>query len=173
MSSILVGVYVLKCLKTNRRYVGSSINIKSRLKDHKTRIRNNVHENKELNGSDVKFITEEILELCPKDSTRAYLFDREQYYIDELKPEFNKWKKARGPDCGETSPAYGKSPWCKGLPKEQQPMFGRKHSEKTRAEMSAKKTGPNNNRFGIKCSVESNLKRSMAILMRNTHYWGA
>jgi hypothetical protein len=46
----LPGVYMVLCLKNNKRYYGESTNLSVRLSQHKSRLKRNLHENLELQG---------------------------------------------------------------------------------------------------------------------------
>ena len=42
------GVYIILCIKNNKRYYGESVNVSARLSQHKSRLRRNIHEIPEL-----------------------------------------------------------------------------------------------------------------------------
>jgi group I intron endonuclease len=73
----------------NKRYVGSSINLHMRLQQHRSKLRKNYHQNRKLQNSWNKHSEEKfdcyILEYCPQELLEI----REQFYIDNLKPEYN------------------------------------------------------------------------------------
>jgi group I intron endonuclease len=81
------GVYKLICLSTLKTYVGSSQDLNKRKLDHKSLLRNGKHPNKYLQRSWNKYnnLKFEVLEECDTE----FLLEREQYYIDVLKPEYN------------------------------------------------------------------------------------
>lgn len=78
------GVYVIRNLKNNRLYVGSSVNLKSRKAQHFTHLRNNKHSNSflqndwNLSGGEEWFLFE-VLELTTIENLR----DVEQIYINQ------------------------------------------------------------------------------------------
>ena len=83
------GIYSLINLENGKRYIGSSKNLYNRLNDHLSLLRNNRSHNKHLQSSwnkngEENFIYS-ILELCEE----QIRFEREQYYIDFIHPEFN------------------------------------------------------------------------------------
>lgn len=82
------GIYKLVDLK-GRFYIGSSVNIPERKKLHFRELRKNKHDNIKLQNYYNKYgensIQLEIIETCEYDS----LIEREQFYIDLLKPHFN------------------------------------------------------------------------------------
>ncbi len=78
--------------KNNHRYVGQSINIKHRWRSHLIGLRQNRHINRHLQNS-YNFYGEKefhfiIIELC----TRNKLNERENFWIEKLKPEYNAFK---------------------------------------------------------------------------------
>lgn len=116
------GIYQIRNLVNGKIYVGSSINLRKRMKDHFRDLRNNRHANQHLQkaynkyGLD-KFIFE-VLEYVEKDM----LLEREQYYIDTLNVvkegynicpiaahTFRVWTPAQKQNrCGANNPMYGK-----------------------------------------------------------------
>ena len=81
----------------------------------------------------------EILEYCdPED-----VLKREQYYIDLLKPEYNILKTAGS-------------------------LFGFRHTEETKAQMSADRKGKNHPLFGKQHSEETKTRISKALTGKNT-----
>lgn len=89
------GVYMIKNVLNNKRYIGSSRCIKSRLTTHLSTLNRNCHHNKHLQNSYNKYGQSAfricILELC-EDIKDTILF-LEQKYLD-LNPEYNKAKIA-------------------------------------------------------------------------------
>lgn len=81
------GIYKITSLKSNKFYIGSSQNLKKRALDHKSLLRNNKHPNRYLQFTWNKYkdLFFEIIEECSIEN----LIEREQFYIDKLKPEFN------------------------------------------------------------------------------------
>lgn len=82
------GIYLILSQVNGWIYVGSAINFKARKCGHFTRLRNNIHPNQKLQNHYNKYPDDlwfAIIEFCPKEK----LIEREQYYIDTLKPEFN------------------------------------------------------------------------------------
>jgi group I intron endonuclease len=83
------GIYLITNIKSNKKYVGSSYNIYTRIARHKSDLLKNKHANQHLQNSfnkhGLKTFKVNILEFCEKDM----LVEKEQHYIDTLKPEFN------------------------------------------------------------------------------------
>ena len=90
------GIYKITNTKTNKFYIGSSINIENRWRQHKYSLRNNKSSNKYFQNSwnlhgEIYFLFE-IIEICPKD--KIIILSREQFYIDTLQPLYNMQKIA-------------------------------------------------------------------------------
>lgn len=83
------GIYMITNYITNKRYIGSSINIGQRLWTHRSELRHNLHPNSHLQNSWNKYgennFNYTILEHCNPEIR----FEREQYYVDLFKPEYN------------------------------------------------------------------------------------
>ena len=83
------GIYCIHNTVNDKRYIGSSKNLLHRLYTHRAYLRKNRHVNSKLQNSWNKHGEEAfrcyVLEFCePK-----ILLEREQFYIDELKPWYN------------------------------------------------------------------------------------
>lgn len=84
------GIYKIINMQSNKFYIGSAVNLRKRISRHKWDLKNNRHPNKILQNiydkhslDILEFIVLEIVE----DKTK--LIEREQFYIDTLKPEYN------------------------------------------------------------------------------------
>lgn len=82
------GVYKITNTVNGKFYVGSAINIKRRWTVHRYKLRHNKHDNKHLQSAWDKYgesaFEFSVIELC-EDSLQ-----KEQHYLDTLKPEYNK-----------------------------------------------------------------------------------
>lgn len=86
----MAGVYRIESqCKPNRVYIGSSVNIRKRWMEHLRDLRHGNHCNRKLQNhynkygeSDFVFV---VIELCLSE----FITEREQYYIDTLKPNLN------------------------------------------------------------------------------------
>jgi predicted GIY-YIG superfamily endonuclease len=106
------GIYLISSLCDKRVYVGSAANFQRRFVQHRSSLLRGLHDNARLqnfvNKYGVESLAFSIAELCEKNE----LLEREQFYIDLLKPSFN------------ICPIAGSA------------MTGRKHSEQTKAKLS-------------------------------------
>ena len=76
-------------------YIGSTIDYKKRISRHKYQLNTNKHNNTYLqNLYNKRGKSEFISEIIEEVKTSTMLIEREQYYIDELKPTINILKKA-------------------------------------------------------------------------------
>lgn len=83
------GIYCILNIKNENKYIGQSVNIFHRWKDHKRDLEKNSHYNPHLQnawnsygGRHFKLL---IMEFCEK----GVLDHREQYWINTLEPEYN------------------------------------------------------------------------------------
>lgn len=85
------GVY--KLIINNNCYIGSSIDIKDRMRDHSSRLRRGVHSSTYLQNSFNKHgknnLYVEILFTFINQPTKLELLQKEEYFIDMIKPKFN------------------------------------------------------------------------------------
>lgn len=88
------GIYRIDNSINGKCYVGSSIDLDRRRKEHTYSLLNNSHANKHLQSAynkygreHFKFTIIELLEIC--DAIKERLLEREQFWIDNLLPEYN------------------------------------------------------------------------------------
>ncbi len=117
------GIYTITNLINNKIYVGSSISISSRLKNHLNCLKSNIHRNKHLQRAFIKYGEEnfrfELLEECGKD----YCLSSEQYWMNMLNSYNMKYGYNILPNSSNSS--------------------GYKHDDKTREYLSKIKLGNN------------------------------
>lgn len=132
------GIYSITNTLNGHMYIGSAVNISRRWSDHTRHLNKNEHHSIHLQnawnkyGEDAFEFT--VLEYCEKEQ----LIEREQFYIDEIKPIYN------------TCPIAGS-------------VLGAKRSAETRAKMSTAKSGERHPNFGKHISEEQKLKLSAAM----------
>ena len=84
------GIYKITNLTNQKFYIGSSVNIYNRFHTHSTKLKKNVHFSRHLQASYNKYGKDnfifEVVEYCQKE----LCVEREQYYLDTLKPQYNK-----------------------------------------------------------------------------------
>ena len=83
------GVYVIRCEPTGNRYVGASVNIVKRIREHFYRLEKGVHRNHLLVSAYKKYgkdsFSSEVLLYC--DPTTLELYGKQ--FVEKLQPEFN------------------------------------------------------------------------------------
>lgn len=167
----IIGIYKIQSTTHPERfYIGSSVDITKRWKCHINLLKSDKHNPKLQNHynkygeSDIQF---SILLECNKDE----LLEREQFYIDTLKPWFNC--------CPVAGSSAGRTPWNKGLnkyiderimsqtQKYNKKMKGRKTSDETKQkqrEASLKNGNIPPSARGLKRTDETKLKMSKSLM---------
>ena len=86
------GIYLI-FNKTNQKiYVGSTSNFNKRWSQHIATLQNNKHSNSHLQRSWNKYREENFIFTVWEECSIEELFNREQYYLDTLKPSYNVYK---------------------------------------------------------------------------------
>lgn len=87
------GIYCIENLLNKNRYVGSSLEVYSRLHKHRSFLCNNKHQNSYLQNAVNKYGIDNfevyIVEFCEEKD----LLEKEQYWINEMLPEYNLTKE--------------------------------------------------------------------------------
>ena len=82
------GIYLIKNTLNNKIYIGSTKNLRTRMRLHINKLKRKVHDNGKIQNCYNKYgdiFDIEILENCSEDM----LIEREQYYMDNFKPYYN------------------------------------------------------------------------------------
>lgn len=135
----IIGVYCILNIVSNKRYIGSSINVKNRLCSHKRRLLKGTHDNKILQNSFNKHGINNFNFFLIEETTIEHYSNLEHYYIQK----YNTLNRDFG---------YNIRP-------ETKTNIGIKHSEASKIKMSlnrkGKYSGKNNPFFGKKHSEET------------------
>lgn len=95
MYKTITGIYEIVNKINGHRYIGSAVSIRVRWGTHLCVLRSNNHHSKYLQNAWNKYGEDNfdfnVIEICDKDS----LLNREQYYMDIVKPEYNIRTEAR------------------------------------------------------------------------------
>jgi len=92
------GIYKIQSIiKPERYYIGSAINIGSRLKTHFKALRNNLHHSDKLQNHYNKYGAEDLQLFILLECNKEELLKEEQYFIDSLTPYFNICRVAGSP----------------------------------------------------------------------------
>lgn len=136
----MIGIYKIENKINGKIYIGQSIDINRRLKEHKNSLRNNKHINNHLQYAFNKYGEDnfifEIIDICEIDELDAM----ERLYINKYESKYNEW----------------------GYNLEDGGSKNKKLSEETRAKISKANKGENNAMHGKKHSEESKAKMSKA-----------
>ena len=185
------GIYQIQSVKNGKIYIGSAVNIRKRKNSHFHNLKNKKHHSIYLQRHFNKYgktnLQFSILEFCAKEK----LIEREQFYIDTLKPIFNFCKiagstlgiirseKSKQKMRGENNPNYGKHPSEETRQKmhkvkagKNHPLFGKHHSKETIQKMCEAQTGKNHPLFGKCHSEETKQKMSKAQAGKNNPNYG-
>jgi len=130
-----VGVYEIRCIVTNKVYIGSSKDINFRMKQHACRLNHNTHENRYLQFAwkkygEEKFTSKSIIN-CPKITDSETLLLIEQECLDSVQP----WKHNIGYNISKIA---NKPPSYSG---KDNPNYGKIITEEIRAKMRKPKPG--------------------------------
>ena len=144
----MTGIYQIKCVPTDKTYIGSAIDMDNRWDIHQRCLRGNYHVNPHLQNAWNKHGRESFEFSVVYETDEHDMIAHEQWCIDVMLPEFNIAKNATAP------------------------MLGRKHSDETKAKMSELATGKHptdetrkkisKSRMGQKPSDETRKKLSKA-----------
>ena len=136
----IIGIYEIKNLVNNKIYIGSSSNINKRKTAHFSYLRRNNHPNKHLQNAYNKYGANNfefnILEICTIDN----IIQKEQYYIDNYLPHYNKRIIAESNFGWKPSEEYIKEFSIK-MKGEGNYFYGLKHSDETKEKMRLAKLG--------------------------------
>ncbi len=153
----MIGIYVLINNKNNNWYIGSSINIIRRIKEHFYELKNNKHFNKRLQNSYNKYknFYAIIIEKCKKKDLEY----REQYWMEyyESYNDYNIDEPERQIISDETKRKHSLLQLG-----EKNHNYGKKHSEETRKKMSIAKLGKKHPLYGKHHSEGTKKKMSIA-----------
>jgi group I intron endonuclease len=143
------GIYKIRSrTKPQRFYIGSAVNLDRRWYEHLHDLRLNKHDNPKLQNHYNKYYENDLIFIVIEECLPELLIQKEQYYINELKPYFNICKIA-GNTLGihyklskETRDNFSKThlgriAWNKGLTKEMDERL--KMSEESKNKISKSK----------------------------------
>jgi group I intron endonuclease len=141
------GIYKIFNLVNNKIYIGSASSnggFRKRWNEHKSDLNRNVHHNKHLQLSWNKYGSDnfkfEIIELI---NDTSLILEREQYYLDNLKPDYNICKIAGNTLGVKLSEEHKKkiSDNAKLRIGDKNPFYGKKDTEETKNLMLKNKKG--------------------------------
>lgn len=89
MKEIKTGIYQIRNTVNGKRYIGSAINIYNRWATHKKFLNKGRHHNTPLQRAWDKYGKDAFVFELIEDCEKSRLINREQYYFDVRKPEYN------------------------------------------------------------------------------------
>ncbi len=133
----VVGVYEIKNNVNNKKYIGSSVNIRGRLNTHAHDLIANRHSSKELQ-KDWNLYGEDAFSFnLLKECSSPFLIETEQFFIDNYAPEYNFCKIAGR----SIEPLYTKDAQLKLSKNRVGPWKGKTRSQETKDKISLTKMG--------------------------------
>ena len=133
------GIYKIQSIiKPERYYIGSAINIGSRLKTHFKALRNNLHHSDKLQNHYNKYGAEDLQLFILLECNKEELLKEEQYFIDSLTPYFNICRVAGSP-LGVIRSEETKKKLSESLKGRTSPNKGRKLTEEHKEKISISK----------------------------------
>lgn len=175
----MIGIYSITNKKTGQMYIGQSINIEKRFKEH---IRGDGCPNSRIDNAIQKYGKDyfkfEVIEEFNKNTRflSDVLNDSEQYYIAAYNTfnndfHYNLTIGGDGVGFGENHPRYGKHHLEESKKKMSEAQTGKHLSEETKKKMSQVKSGENNPMYGKYHSKETKKKMSEAQSGENNPQW--
>lgn len=171
------GVYKITNTVTGDFYIGSSVSLAKRFRDHRYTLESNYHRNVHLQNAWNKYGADnflfEVILYCDKSMTLYY----EQVLIDGLNPTYNIARVALAPfqglkhteehkqklsevRSGDGNYFFGKNHTKESKRKISEAMKGRPFTEEHRRKISEAQMGERNHRFGKCFSEETRQKMS-------------
>ena len=142
------GIYLWKHLESDKQYIGSSVNLSRRLSYYYSKNIIRYNKSKIYNAllsygySAFSLTILEFIDIVnlPKDKVKNLILEREQYYIDNILPEYNILKTA-GSLLGFKHLEDTLVKFKKAKENKNNPMYGKFHSLDTKLNMSELKKG--------------------------------
>ena len=156
------GIYTITCLVNNKIYVGKSIDIKERIRQHKIKLRNGSHNNLYLLRNWVKYGEQNFKFELLEEYEECYLDSFENYWCNllhthnknfgfnlQLTSPNNSKKASEETKLKLSVSCMGRIPWNKGIPRDRALVektrlyhLGRKRSLETVQKIAAKTSKP-------------------------------
>ena len=127
------GIYTITNIINNHMYVGSAVNLKKRLCQHRGDLRRGEHKNPHLQSAWNKYGEDAFVFDVIERWEAEYLISMEQWWMNMLRPEYNIAPVAWS--------SYGRKATSETRAKMSASSMGRTFSEDTRAKISASLMG--------------------------------
>lgn len=153
------GIYIIMNIKNKKVYIGQSIDIDSRLRTHKCKLRNNIHGNKHLQNSWNKYGEKNFIfyisHLCEVDKL-TWNEQKTKEYFEKIFGVYNKGECVNTPMLGVHFSEETKKKMSVSRSGENNSFFGKHHSDETKKKLSEANSGKNSPLFGVKGEAHPN-----------------
>lgn len=163
-AQVICGIYCIENIDTHKKYIGQSKNIHKRWVDHKWALNNNVHDNDYLQKAWNKYGENHFLFSVVEECLDDQLDVREIYYIGYFATydRSNGYNlRGGGGRIGDMTPEVREK-----LSGENNPMYGKHHSNEARQKISVARKGVYSNDNHPRC-------RAVYCIELNRVFWGA
>lgn len=170
-------VYAIVNIVNGKLYIGSTVDFEKRKSAHKRQLRSGTHHSKHLQRAYNKYgesvFEFRILEYVDR---RDQLLEREQFHIDSHK----SYLRSKGYNVSRKATncvLYGEEHWTFGVPSDQHPLYGRRHTEETKKKISDALSGERHPCYGKPSPLrgkplpESTKKKISEAVKGRTSYW--
>lgn len=93
----MIGIYCIEVAGSGKAYIGSSVDINKRIAEHKRKLKKGTHPNPILSNVIKKYGIDNFKHTIIEETALNILREREQYYIDTLKPYCNVCRVVKKP----------------------------------------------------------------------------
>jgi len=137
--SFISGVYMFISKSTKRRYIGSSVDVRARAREHLRKLKRKEHHSRRFQACYNKFGIDDFKWRVLERVEKEFLVEKEQYWINKIKKELNLLNSVFYPQ--KTTLGLKLTKKQKDAQKgrrsgEKNGMFGRKHTEKSKKRIS-------------------------------------
>ena len=169
------GIYAIKI--NNNIYIGSSKNIQRRYWEHLWKLKNNKHTNYHLQNLYNKYKIDSLKLFIIEECEINFLLNREQYWIDVIKPNINKspvagttlgLKLTKDQCINRRNINTGRKHSEETIKKRTDKIKGRKYTEQHKLNISKSKLGKKRTEEIIKLCAEKNKKPVACYDLSNT-----
>lgn len=157
----MIGIYQIRNMVTGRVYIGSSLNIEKRWKNHIYRLRNNSHDNRYLQNSWNKHSASNFeFSVLEHVEDREKLIMVEQKHLDTVNKKYNINTIAGRPPSreGVSFSLEQREEISRRVSGKNNPFYGKEHTKESKEKMSENSKGEKHPSYGKKMSEETKQK---------------